>query len=385
MEYSHYVLQLGQWVMNHPFYSFSFPVTMMIGSKFLPIRVGIGRSIIVGLRSRIQNVEVVSDRKNDVVNIRTVINYPIKHGSFAIVSGAKGIGKTVAINTALIHRCGVVKMEVYAGATASSIVNAVLDEVSGIPYSFVNKSPSTHRVARWHARFFRIPITVVLQAAEVQKDKTYAELVPAARRLTNLGLKVVIDASDNSINPAGKLSLRENIVAMEPMSRSQIESIDELTDVIKALENEKLLDVVWNCCGGVPQHYFNGIKIVWDDRPGQNIRTIALGYCMQEIDNAIVTYTDFLLTYPEQGKLLSEFRNHQQIHIHDIKDKQYPNIPTPNKVFRKIRTESKQTIIVPASNAMALVLKYQWKKTPSEDELLRLFPQSTTEKKNVMK
>lgn len=157
--------------MNHPLYTFSFPVTMMMGSKFIPTRVGIGRAMILGLRSKVRDASLRSERINDINNIQMAVNCSIEHGAFVVVRGPKGIGKTCAVDTALAHRFGVVKFNVHPATTADSIMRTVLDEVSGIPYSYVNKSPSSISVAKWHARFFRIPLTVVLRATEVPPDK----------------------------------------------------------------------------------------------------------------------------------------------------------------------------------------------------------------------
>lgn len=191
-------------------------------------------------------------------------------------------------------------------------------------------------------------------------------------------MQVLIDASDNSLDPASKSSIREDVVAMEPMSRMDIEKILELQDMFTALKDDHLSDVVWNCCGGVPQHYFQ-MKREWKKRQGTNIRSLAMEYCRGELRKAIETRRKFITAYPEQAVLLDKFHTESSVSTSYLEDQKLPDLPSPNKVFRLIRNESNETVIIPASNAMGLVLKYRWTKTPSVDELIILFPQNPSE------
>ncbi len=70
-------------------------------------------------------------------------------------------------------------------------------------------------------------------------------------------LRVIVDESPNSIPPELLTTRRETVMAFEPMSRDQIESIPVFKSLIDALKAHKLDNFVWNVLGGSPIDYVN--------------------------------------------------------------------------------------------------------------------------------
>ena len=80
--------------------------------------------------------------------------------------------------------------------------------------------------------FKRSPI-VVIRVPERLSGQNYADVPAAVRDLADLyGLRVVVDGLPNSIHPELLATKRETVIAVESMSKEQIESIPEFKDLI---------------------------------------------------------------------------------------------------------------------------------------------------------
>ncbi len=120
--------------------------------KFSGVRVGPGRAIALGMKSLLfPSNNINSVRVPLVKNIwESVVN--LAPDTFVVVSGQKGIGKTVAISTALRNKCGVVEVNVTAGDSADVIVEKSVKAIANLQYSFVSPHYSGRRVIfyyRW--------------------------------------------------------------------------------------------------------------------------------------------------------------------------------------------------------------------------------------------
>jgi hypothetical protein len=69
------------------------------------------------------------------------------------------------------------------------------------------------------------------------------------------GLRVVVDGSPNSLPPTLIVMKRETVVAIEPMSKEQIESIPEFKGLIDFLKSHNLGEPVWKVLAGSPADY----------------------------------------------------------------------------------------------------------------------------------
>jgi hypothetical protein len=86
--------------------------------------------------------------------------------------------------------------------------------------------------------------------------QNYADVPAAVRDLADLySLRVVVDGSPNSLPPELFATKRETVIAVEPMSKEQIESIPEFKDLIDFLKSHNLDEPVWKVLGGSPADY----------------------------------------------------------------------------------------------------------------------------------
>eukprot|EP01036_Dinobryon_divergens_P038630 gene38630-50732_t len=104
-------------------------------------------------------------------------------------------------------------------------------------------------------KHFRSPI-VVIGVPERLSGQPYADVPSAVRDLAdNYGLRVVVDGCPNSLPPELLATKREMVIAVEPMSKEQIESIHEFKGLIDFLKSRNLDEPVWKVLGGSPVDY----------------------------------------------------------------------------------------------------------------------------------
>ena len=86
-------------------------------------RVGLVRALSLGFKSYFTTTYPLSVRKSEIKQLNDMI-LRLKNGSYIIVTGEKGNGKTCLINTTLNHHHGVVKISV--SCLSYSIVNVTV-------------------------------------------------------------------------------------------------------------------------------------------------------------------------------------------------------------------------------------------------------------------
>jgi hypothetical protein len=108
---------------------------------------------------------------------------------------------------------------------------------------------------------------VVIRVPERLSGQNYADVPAAVRDLADLyGLRVVVDGSPNSLPPELLATKRETVIAVEPMSKEQIESIPEFKDLIDFLKSHNLDEPVWKVLGGSPDDYLKLEEAIIDDK-----------------------------------------------------------------------------------------------------------------------
>ena len=184
-------------------------------------RVGPGRAFVLGLSSRIfLRAKTVSQRTKEVEKMRTALSNANKD-QYVVVAGPKGVGKTCIVETATERTFGVMSVRVPAATPEHTIMANVFTAVTRCNPRTVELSASARRVAWWHRFIFRTPVTIVLHAAERKPTQQFADLDSAARALTyDFGMRVVIDASDNSLPEFAKGTKREKVIEVPPMPRA---------------------------------------------------------------------------------------------------------------------------------------------------------------------
>jgi hypothetical protein len=214
-------------------------------------KAGVGRAVGLALRSMVFfGPALKSVRIDKVLQLRTAWK-DLPREQYIVVHGPKGAGKTTVVNTALAHMPGVVHVRVSAGRSENEIVEDALSAVTKTR-SFFKPYGSAQRVALFYSMFSlgTSRPTVILRAGEREAGERFASIGGAARLLSSdYNLRVVIDASNNSLPEAAEQTIREIIFAVNLMPKEQLYSIEELKDMRKALGPYE--ELVWKVVGGI--------------------------------------------------------------------------------------------------------------------------------------
>lgn len=230
--------------------------------------------LFLGFRSLIRGPPTKSLRLKDVQLIRETVHIDLQNtkDQFLVVKGPKGIGKTVAIESALAHTWLVCYIEnpIPPGMNKLEIVNQVLDDFTNIENRFLKKNRATKHVLFWNSFFtslsgrHRKPI-IVISAQERKKGEPYAQVEEAARDLAIKGIRVVIDSSDASLSK-DHVTIREHVIEIEPMSLDLVLQIPEIKELIEFLKKNNIFDEV-------SQYKRNSFAWVLPSATGLNICT----------------------------------------------------------------------------------------------------------------
>ena len=202
---------------------------------------------------------------------------------------------------------------------------------------------------------------MVIRVPERLSGQNYADVPAAVRDLADLyGLRVVVDGSPNSIPPELLATKRETVIAVEPMSKEQIESIPEFKVLIDFLKSHNLDEPVWKVLGGSPADYLKLKGAIINDK-------LTLSDTVSdELVNQVKNYLQSVLSDSLNKNVLNSSLNTKQI-IKIFKEKKTTKIPMaelealgflldyPNKVFREVKT-MEGWYIEPSSASVSLLI-----------------------------
>ena len=154
-----------------------------------------------------------------------------------------------------------------SGADKDLIVDQALRALTGFRLVYVAADGSARRLLFFYSFLFKRSPIVVIRVPERLGGQNYADVPAAVRDLADLyGLRVVVDGSPNSLPPELLATKRETVVAVEPMSKEQIDSIPEFKDLIDFLKSHNLDEPVWKVLGGSPVDYLKLEETMIDDK-----------------------------------------------------------------------------------------------------------------------
>ena len=202
---------------------------------------------------------------------------------------------------------------------------------------------------------------MVIRVPERQIGEPYALVTSAVRDLTDLyGLRVVVDGSPNSIPPTLLATKRETVIAVEPMTKEEIESIPEFKGLIALLKSHNLDEPVWKVLGGSPADYLKLEEAIADNKLSLS------DTASEEVVNQVKNHLQSVLSDSlNKNVVKSNFNTIQIIKI--FREKKIIRIPVtelkamgllldfPNKVFREVKT-MEDWYIVPSSPAISLII-----------------------------
>ena len=330
-------------------------------------RVGPGRALALAVRSWVRRADIVSQRDDATHTLRGMLRN-LGEDQYIVVTGQKGIGKTVIVNTATQYTCGVVDVTVEPGTPHKAIVMSALSEIANSRVGFIDPRPSVRRVLWWYGWFLPRPL-VVLRAGERMDGEGYAGIPGAARVLTGYGLRVLIDGSTNSLPSEVLTTLRQDVLELEPMPRNILHSIPEYESVFRVLREEGLEEVAWQVLGGVPAHYDQIITLLKSNEPAA-YRQVIVDYILDEVGKAISRRDRMLAAHPAMKTVLDIFKTQNEVPESLLTVKGIVSL-SPSKVLR-IVLRSDCVMLIPADAAMALVLRFCLSKSPTIEEFQKL-------------
>ena len=225
---------------------------------------------------------------------------------------------------------------------------------------------------------------VVIRVPERQIGQQYADVTSAVRALVDdYGLRVIVDGSPNSIPPELLSTVREMVIAVEPMSREEIESIPEFDGFINLLKAHNLDDPVWKVLGGSPAAY-QVLEAVLKQK--SSLSNIADDSIVNQVKNHILS----VLSAALNNNVAKSSANTEAI-IKIFREKKTIGIPVmelkamgflldyPNKVFREVK-RSERWYVEPSTPAVSLIISENVQSDDGVHELLEKLFKETNEK-----
>ena len=270
-------------------------------------------------------------------------------------------------------------MRAVAGSSEKEIVKDALVALTRSNLAFVNPGPAAARVLWWHALLFRMPPTIVLQAGERLPGEGYAAISGSCRALVEFGFRVIVDASHNSLSDAATATKRELVLVVEPMAREMLENLEGLGGVIGALREAKLDGVMWGVVGGNPADYFR-LDDVWGESGRGDVSAVTAAFVSELLDKAIEVRGAAFVADERLSPLYARFASSDAVPLSTLTELKLIR-PSPDKALRKA-VRGRMTVLVPATAAMAVVLRHKLEKeAPSMDALKAMFPTGKVEGK----
>jgi GTP-binding protein EngB required for normal cell division len=336
-------------------------------------RIGAGRAAWIALRSRFASKPMPqSIRSSEIQLLKRVLAKKNFGQSYVVVMGEKGVGKSCLLSTVTSKTPGVIHIEAKPCHNQDDIVNNTEKALTSPPFGF-RPLTTMPRVIFWHRLFTggRAPI-VVIKATEREPGEGYAGLTGAVRTLVDkFRLRVVVDASPSSVSESLLQTIRQRVFNIRPMTRDMIWQLDQLQDLFKYVKEASLDDAVFAVLGGIPSRYENLWNNTEDDlQTGQDARQVIGSYLCDQIYAAIKLINDSKST-KDMKEILELFdKDTNVISSHLVKAKKLKR-PTPDNVFREVEQDG-VFVLVPASNAIGIVLRHSLTKEPTLDELEKL-------------
>jgi hypothetical protein len=294
--------------------------------------------------------------------------------SYLVVTGDKGVGKTCLLNTVTSKTVGVIKVKAQPQHSEDTIIKNTLQELANPPFKFMNPLKSAPRVIFWHRLFTlgRSPI-VVINAAERKVGQDYAGLTGAVRSLVDdYKLRVVVDGSPNSLDETLLRTTRQRVFDIKPMMKEMIWQLQQIQDLFKYIKDAGLEDTVFAVLGGVPSRY----EELWDNskidlQAGRDAREVIGTHLCAAISTAINLVQKSKLESIDMKEIIKLFSAEKMSILCDtLLDKNLKR-PTPDKVFREVK-QGRVFVLIPASNAIGLVLRHNITEEPFLTELEKL-------------
>jgi hypothetical protein len=268
---------------------------------------------------------------------------------FLVVLGPPGVGKTLAVRTALAGQPGVITVEVPPGLSNDKICEIVQKEIwprfdVRSVSSVANAAKLTIETYEWW--YGEAPCVILNAHSKLNEYDVPAPVMAAAESLAKMGLRVIIDASQGQLGPS-PAAHRAAPIYMDYMKWENMREIPECASIWTTLEDLQMLPKVQAVIGGCPRQLFQ-LKGIINGKQAGEAKELTLQFLSQQIAAAQFDVGALVAKYPfvESGlKLLGEKG--------EITWKELGDVPE-NKVLR----HTEQGIFVPRSAAVQVVLRH---------------------------
>jgi hypothetical protein len=355
------------------------PFLTLVGTVAVPtlvgVRLGPGRALTLAFRSRFFGVSGLrrmpdSVRAGDVAVLRQLLS-TLADDAYIVVRGSKGVGKSCMVATATRSMPSVVAMTVAPGTSQEEIVVKGLAAITRDSQRWIKPLPNAERVLFWHNLFVKRPI-LVMNVSERPATGKYAETTGAVRELTAIGIRVIVDASDNSLEKETIATERQLLIELDTMTRDVAMSILHFKTTFAQLEEAEagLADVVWRLVGGNParlQRLESALRVA-----GEGGTAVAVGKFLGDVlADAISRRNTMLAANAGLENIIDLFKTQDEVSEHVLTDK-HLTLPSPCKVLRALKRKNEGVVLVPADACMAFVLRHDLKKPPSMEQLKQM-------------
>jgi hypothetical protein len=353
------------------------PTTALLSLTGLVPRIGPGRAVWIAFRSRFApNKLPESIRVVELRQIRKSISEKNFGQGYLVITGDKGVGKSCLLSTSTNKTCGIINVKVQPGKSGDDIIRASLQSLVNMPFDFIPPHDSARRVVFWYQLFsFGNAPTIIINASERKIGQESASLTGAVRTLVDdYKLRVIIDGSPNSLDESLLNTKRASVLDIKPMTKDMIWSLPQLQEFLSIVNKaDNLGDIVWAVLGGIPADY----EKVWRDferlrlsKDSIDAKQLIGELLCDEISSAIKIVEDSKTKF-NMKEIIKLFDKEQNAIIkRQLTDKDLTR-PTPDKVFHEIKKD-KIFMLVPASNAIGIVLHHNLSTEPTIDTLEKL-------------
>ena len=291
---------------------------------------------------------------------------------YRVIIGDMGVGKTCLLKSAVYRTPGVVIITADGDDSSHTIRTKVFHAIGKqTRWSIIDPIPAAQRtIACFRFMFRRSPIVVI------NCDERMPANLPGAVKslMQTFNLRVVIDSSGNSVDH--QCIAREVIVHLKDMSKEQIFSIPEIVSIFQTPEALPLADIAWKVLGGNPQRYFSlreHISAVERNSDTLIDRGHYIGeFLTGKISEAIRIIRHAREANRDVAKIIKLVREGGGVAPLKLLDENV--FFKPDKLFKESILESpdskRTAVIVPASNALDIVILYDISEVPTIRELL---------------
>ena len=333
------------------------------------------RAVSLALKSKLiggPNSGMKSIRFSQIGDLNMLLNN-VTRDFYIVVEGPKGVGKSTMIDTCLKGKKGVVRVMISPSTKEDDVVSICQNEIIGGAGWKVNMnlSANTNRVLFWYHLFFRgqFPI-VVMHTSELAPGTLPAELTGAVRRLSRLGINVVVDASPNSLQPDLLTTTREHVIYVEELSRDDIRSLPQLHQLFAVLDEERLSDVVLDLLGGIPSLYLNLDSEL--KKRGETVSDAVTKFLLRRLNSVDEEAVSLCTDIPKFEEVLTLLKDRDQIDVTELSSRGL-ELPSPCNILRLTDLgPTTELVVQPTSPMVALYCKHDSSDEKASEAVLQL-------------